>query len=52
MNTMNALNLDEMEKVSGGDYYDTMSDILLCTLGGPFGQIWVIADHMTKKNGK
>ena len=45
--TMKALKLNEMEKVSGGDCYDIMGEILLCTLGGPVGQIIVAVDHLT-----
>ena len=50
--TMKALNLNEMGKVSGGGFYDIMSDVLLCTLGGPVGQMLVIIDHMTDNDGE
>ena len=50
--TAKALNLDELEKVTGGAYFGIMADVLLCTLGGPVGQILCIVDHITDTDGE
>ena len=50
--TAKALNLDEMEKVAGGAYFSITDDILLCTLGGPVGQIICIVDRLTDTDGE
>ena len=50
--TAKALNLDEMEKVTGGAYFSITDDILLCTLGGPVGQILCIVDRLTDTDGE
>ena len=50
--TAKALNLDEMEKVTGGAYFGIMEDVLLCTLGGPVGQIICIVDRLTDTDGE
>ena len=50
--TAKVLNLDELEKVTGGGYYDIMRDVLLCTLGGPVGQIICIVDRITDTDGE
>ena len=50
--TAKALNLDELENVTGGAYFGVMDDILLCTLGGPVGQIICIVDRLTDTDGE
>ena len=50
--TAKALNLDELENVTGGAYFGVMADVLLCTLGGPVGQIICIVDRLTDTDGE
>ena len=50
--TAKALNLDELENVTGGAYFGIMEELLRCTLGGPVGQIICIVDRITDTDGE
>ena len=55
LNTME-LSMDELAMVNGGYESDNPDDlvttVLLCTLGGPFGQVYVLADYIALKLGE
>ena len=50
------LSMDELAMVNGGyssdDPDDIVTTVLLCTLGGPLGQVYVLSDYIAIKLGE